>query len=100
MAARLIFPSTHPAIPFLLLLAVADDALGLMLLAVFYPSGPTSLVALVGLMLPAIGVAFWLRARRVRSFWAHTVIAGGLSWSALYLGTPPSARARAPSCHL
>ena len=30
----------HPAIPFLLLLAIADDALGLMILAVFYPSGP------------------------------------------------------------
>jgi NhaA family Na+:H+ antiporter len=28
MAARVIFPSGHPAIPFLLLLAIADDALG------------------------------------------------------------------------
>ena len=40
MVARLIFPATHPAIPFLLLLAIADDALGLVILAVFYPSGP------------------------------------------------------------
>jgi NhaA family Na+:H+ antiporter len=37
MVARLIFPSTHPAIPFLLLLAIADDALGLVILALFYP---------------------------------------------------------------
>ena len=44
MAARLIFPRDHPAIPFLLLLAIADDALGLVLLAIFYPSGPLSLV--------------------------------------------------------
>ena len=29
MIARLIFPSAHPAIPFLLLVAIADDALGL-----------------------------------------------------------------------
>ena len=29
MIARLIFPAAHPAIPFLLLLAIADDALGL-----------------------------------------------------------------------
>ena len=29
MIARLIFPGGHPAIPFLLLLAIADDALGL-----------------------------------------------------------------------
>ena len=43
LAARLIFPRTHPAIPFLLLLAIADDALGLILLALFYPSAPLSL---------------------------------------------------------
>ena len=48
MVARLIFPATHPAIPFLLLLAIADDALGLVILAVFYPSGTISLAALVG----------------------------------------------------
>ena len=33
LAARFIFPRSHPAIPFLLLLAIADDALGLILLA-------------------------------------------------------------------
>ena len=44
MAARLIFPPRHPGIPFLLLLAIADDALGLILLAVFYPTGPLSLL--------------------------------------------------------
>src|SRR5678815_5602778 len=43
MIARVIFPGGHPAIPFLLLLAIADDALGLIMLAVFYPSGPLSL---------------------------------------------------------
>ena len=46
MVARMIFPAAHPAIPFLLLLAIADDALGLIILAVFYPSGPLSLSAL------------------------------------------------------
>src|SRR5919112_236200 len=39
MVARIVFPDRHPAIPFLLLLAIADDALGLIILAVFYPSG-------------------------------------------------------------
>ena len=42
MIARAIFPAGHPAVPFLLLLAIADDALGLIILAVFYPSGPLS----------------------------------------------------------
>src|SRR6476469_3950736 len=36
MIARIIFPNGHPAIPLLLLLAIADDAFGLMLLVVFY----------------------------------------------------------------
>src|SRR5688500_17287005 len=44
MVARVICPAGHPAIPFLLLLAIADDALGLMILAVVYPSGTVSLV--------------------------------------------------------
>lgn len=86
MAARLIFPRTHPAIPFLLLLAVADDALGLILLALFYPTGPLSLKTLIALMGAAIAVAIWLKRRRHRSFWTYTVMAGGLSWAALFFG--------------
>src|SRR5215218_7553889 len=80
LAARLIFPRAHPAIPFLLLLAIADDALGLILLALFYPAGPLSFLSLIGFMAPAIGLAFWLKHRRVRSFWAYTLVGGGLSW--------------------
>ena len=34
LVARLIFGAKHPAIPFLLLLAIADDALGLLILEV------------------------------------------------------------------
>jgi NhaA family Na+:H+ antiporter len=66
MIARLIFPSTHPAIPFLLLLAIADDALGLVILAVFYPSGTLSLAAPLILMPAAIALALWLRRRHAR----------------------------------
>src|SRR5512145_1458655 len=58
MVARVIFPSGHPAIPFLLLLAIADDALGLMILAVFYPSGPLSVGALGILMTAAVLTGF------------------------------------------
>ena len=65
MIARLIFPAAHPAIPFLLLVAIADDALGLVILAVFYPSGPLSLPLLAGLMAAAILLALWLRRRTV-----------------------------------
>jgi NhaA family Na+:H+ antiporter len=86
MVARLIFPAAHPAIPFLLLLAIADDALGLVILALFYPSGPISPWALTGLMTAAVLVAMWLRHRRMRSFWAYVMGPGALSWTALYLG--------------
>lgn len=86
MAARMIFPKGHPAIPFLLLLAIADDAFGLILLALFYPAGDVSLVRLVGLMVPAIAVAWLLKQQRVKNFWSYVLIPGGLSWTALYLG--------------
>lgn len=39
LIGRLIFGAGHPAVGFLLLLAIADDAAGLIILAVFYPSG-------------------------------------------------------------
>jgi len=86
LTARLIFPASHPAIPFLLLLAIADDALGLMLLALFYPSGPLSLVNFVLFMVPALGVSYWLKRRRTWSFWPYVLLGGGLSWCALYFG--------------
>ena len=85
MIARLIFPSAHPAISFLLLVAIADDALGLVILAVFYPSGPLSLALLAGLMAAAVLLALWLRRRGTRSFWPYVLGPGSLSWAALYL---------------
>jgi NhaA family Na+:H+ antiporter len=86
MVARVIFPAGHPAIPFLLLLAIADDALGLVILAVFYPSGALSFGALAAFMSAALLLALWLRRRRTRTFWAYVVGPGALSWAALYWG--------------
>ena len=50
-----------------------------------YPTGPLSFAALVGLMIPAIAVGWWLKRRRVQNFWAYVLVPGGLSWAALYL---------------
>jgi Na+:H+ antiporter, NhaA family len=86
MVARIVFPAGHPAIPFLLLLAIADDALGLIILAIFYPSGALSFSALAVLMATAIVVALVLRRRRVQSFWPYVLGPGVLSWAALYTG--------------
>jgi Na+:H+ antiporter, NhaA family len=86
MIARIIFPGGHPAIPFLLLLAIADDALGLIILAVFYPSGTLSVPALAALMTTAVLLALWLKRRRTASFWPYMIGPGSLSWAALYFG--------------
>jgi NhaA family Na+:H+ antiporter len=96
MAARLIFPRNHAAIPFLLLLAIADDALGLLLLAIFYPSGPLSMINFAAFMIPAIGLALALRRMRVTNFWPYAVGAGGLSWLGLYFGGVHPALALVP----
>ena len=96
LAARFIFPRDHPAIPFLLLLAIVDDALGLILLAVFYPAAQVSLVRFAALMLPALAVTIWLRRRRTTSFWPYLLLGGGLSWAALFAGGVHPALAMVP----
>jgi len=74
----------HPAIPFLLLLAIADDALGLVLLAVFFPVGELHLAGGALLMATALAVAFTLRVARTRSFWPYVLGGGAISWCALF----------------
>ena len=86
MVARLIFPKSHPAIPFPLLLAIADDALGLLILAVFYPSATLSFLWLFLLLAAAMLLAVVLRRRRIRSFWPYVIGPGSLSWAALHYG--------------
>lgn len=82
-AAQFVFGPRHAAIPFLLLLAIADDAPGLMTLAVFYPTGEIRLMELLVLLVFALAAAYWLRRRRVASFWPYVAGAGALSWLAI-----------------
>ena len=85
LVARAIFRH-HPAIPFLLLLAIADDALGLLILAAFYPVGELNLMT-GGVFLAAGTVAaLALKRRRVRSFWPYVGLAGPLAWFGLFYG--------------
>jgi NhaA family Na+:H+ antiporter len=81
-----IFKRTHPAVPFLLLLAIADDALGLVVLAVFYPSGAVSAGNLVAWLLPAMAFAELMRRRKIESFWPYAFGSGALAWTGMYLG--------------
>lgn len=96
LVVRLIFRRGHPAIPFLLLLAIADDALGLIVLAIFYPSGPVAPLELLLWLAPAIALAWLLRRRRVASFWAYLLGPGVLSWIGLVRGGLHPALAMVP----
>ena len=83
LIARLIFGPGHPAIAFLLLLAIADDAAGLMILAVFYPSSELSLGWLL-LSVAAVGLGFLFRKLRIHNFWWYLLIPGSMSWISFY----------------
>ena len=85
LVARFIFGNSHPAIAFLLLLAIADDAAGLVILAVFYPQAPI-VPAWLLLTLVALLITMVMRRRlRVHSHWWYIAIPGALSWVSFYL---------------
>lgn len=97
LVGRLVFGAGHPAVRFLLLLAIADDAAGLLILAIFYPSAALAPAWLLLSLVAAVGVfvlANWLPRhldrgdqsrprstwmRKTLSFWPYA-IAGCLSW--------------------
>ena len=81
MVARAVFGAGHPAINFLLLLAIADDAIGLGIIAIFYgdeahPASP------IWLGLVAIGmlIAYAFRRMNVQRWQVYIFIAGPISW--------------------
>jgi NhaA family Na+:H+ antiporter len=81
-----LFGRKHPAVPFLLLLAIADDALGLVVLALFYPAGVTRPLVFA-VILPVALVACWtLRRMHVTQFWPYIAIGGTMSWLAFFNG--------------
>ena len=97
LVGRIVFGAGHPAVQFLLLLAIADDAAGLIILAIAYPSGELNLEWLL-LSVAAALLAYlffnWLPRRRDRgnqdrpaSTWVRKtfggwpyIIAGCISW--------------------
>ncbi len=83
LVARLIFGNGHPAIAFLLLLAIADDAAGLVILAVAYPQNPLEPMWFL-LTLAAMATALSFRKLRLQSFWWYLLIPGVMSWFSFY----------------
>ncbi|WP_323786286.1 Na+/H+ antiporter NhaA [Thalassovita sp.] len=97
LVGRMVFGAGHPAVRFLLLLAIADDAAGLIILAIFYPSSelaPEWLLLSLGAAIAVFVLANWLPryldrgnharpnstwVRQKLNFWPY-LIAGCASW--------------------
>ena len=86
LVARLVFGPTHPAVSFLLLLAVVDDGLGLGIIAIFYPDpvNPVRPVFFV-LIVAACALAYAMKRKGVTNYWAYLIGPGVLSWCGLFL---------------
>jgi NhaA family Na+:H+ antiporter len=86
LVARAVFGRGHPAVDFLLLLAVADDAVGLVIIAVFYGNPALPLQPeFLGLVLAGMTVAWGLRRSSIKSWLPYIAIGGSLVWSGLVL---------------
>jgi NhaA family Na+:H+ antiporter len=87
LGARAIWGARHPAVTFLLAVAVADDFIGMGIIAIFYPQQPFHFS---GLLLLALGVALALACNRAaRRFpllgrWQAFIIPGIFCWFGLH----------------
>lgn len=83
----MIFGKNHGAINFLLALAILDDAIGLIILAIFYPKGSLSLVWLLFSLISVFLVYSYTRSLMGKGMkncpWLY-IAAGIVSWFAFY----------------
>jgi len=93
--ARIIF-GRHPVVPFVLLLGIASDALGLVAVSLFDPTETHHYTQGAVLLAAAIAVALILRRARVRSFWPYLLVSGGISWYAFWRSSLNPALALVP----
>ncbi len=81
LIARMVFGAGHPAISFLLLLAIADDAIGLAIIAIFYPDPMYPVdIKWLALVVVAMGGAYLLNRKKVCSYWPYLIVCGIPAW--------------------
>lgn len=80
--ARLIFGNEHPAVTFLLVLAVLDDLIGMLIIATYYT--PEVHLPWLGLLALALVICEVMRRAGVNSYWPYIIIGGTLSWFGLH----------------
>ena len=71
------------AVTFVLVLAIASDAIGLVIVSYRYPVIESHQAA-AALMIPAVWSAAMFRRNGVRTIWPYVVLSGALSWFAFY----------------
>jgi len=86
LLARWLFGRRHAAVPFLLLLAIADDAFGLIVLAVVFPISIVKPIVFAALLSLALVLCWTFKRARVMRFWPYIAIGGTLSWVAFFRG--------------
>lgn len=79
--ASWIFGRRHPAVSFLLVLAVLDDLIGMSIIATFYASGIH--VPWLGLVAVGMLACEVFRRNGVTSFWPYILVGGPLVWIGL-----------------
>ncbi len=81
LGARVLFGSKHPAVQYLLLLAIVDDVIGMMILAIFYPN-PELPIQLSWLWLSGLGMlsALLFRINNLQQWFPYILVGGTLSW--------------------
>lgn len=83
VVARIIF-RRHPAIPFLVLLAITSDVIGFLALSLFDPALEQRFGTGALIMAVALALAFAFRRAGVARFWPYLLAPGVISWFALY----------------
>lgn len=80
--AGLVFGRAHPAVSFLLVLAVLDDLIGMLIIATFYT--PEVHPMWLGLVVLSIVICEGMRRFGVKSFWPYFLIGAPLCWFGLH----------------
>jgi NhaA family Na+:H+ antiporter len=81
----------HPAMPFLLLLTIASNAIGLVVLATIHAAPRGNIIGGAVLLASALGMSYAMRRGRATSFWPFVLVGGSLSWLGCWmLGVHPA----------
>ena len=80
--AGLIFGRAHPAVVFLLVLAVIDDLIGMLIIAFYYT--PEVHPQWLLLLVLALVICEVMRRIGVKNFWPYLLIGGPLAWFGLH----------------